>query len=73
MKAKAVSNFSEGERRYVDAVLGLVLYAIGAVLLALGFTWLLYSALPLLTYPGAEVLVGALTVGLSVALFKIRV
>lgn len=66
------SNFSEEERRYLDAVLGIVLYAIGAVLLALGFAWLLYTNLPSLTYSGAEVVVGALTVGISAVVFRGR-
>ncbi len=65
------TRLSDVDRRLTDVALGLVLYGVGIVLLALGFVWLLNQALPSLTWAGAEVVVGALAFGVSVAVFKV--
>lgn len=71
MAGKAV--LSEQEKKMVDSVLGLVLYAVGVVLLVLGFSAWLSVLLPSLQGYGAEIVVGAIALVLSVAVFKVRV
>jgi uncharacterized BrkB/YihY/UPF0761 family membrane protein len=69
----ATGALSESEKKMVDTVLGLVLYAVGVGLLAWGFLTWLYSALPSLNTYGADVVIGALILGISVAVFKVRI
>ena len=67
------SKLAESEKRTVDTVLALVLYAVGIVLVSWGFSWLLYQAVPKLTNAGADVVIGAIVLGISVSMFKLRV
>jgi hypothetical protein len=73
MKANSRVTLLESEKKMIDSVLGLVLYAVGVVLLALGFIYYLGQLLPRIGYPGAEIIIGAIVIGLSVAVFKARV
>lgn len=70
---KAKSTLMESEKKMIDSVLGLVLYAVGVVLLALGFVYFLATGLPRIGYAGAEVVIGAIVIGLSVAVFRARI
>ncbi|MCL4400453.1 MAG: hypothetical protein M1348_02765 [Candidatus Parvarchaeota archaeon] len=64
---------SEQEKKQVDTVLALVLYGVGTVLLVLGFSSWLAALLPLLQGYGAEIIVGAIALVLSVSVFKVRI
>ncbi len=68
--AKA-ARLSDADRKMADVVMGLVLFSVGVVLLALGFVWMLNHVLPSLTWAGAAVVIGALTFGVGVAVFKV--
>ncbi|MCL5009768.1 MAG: hypothetical protein M1433_02205 [Candidatus Parvarchaeota archaeon] len=73
MKANSKSTLLESEKRIIDSVLGLVLYTVGVVLLAIGFTYYLSLLLPRIGYAGSEIVIGAIVIGLSVAVFKSRI
>ncbi len=69
----AKGTLSDSEKKMLDSVMGLVLFAVAIGLLAWGFLTGLEAVLPALNTWGAEIVMGALVFGVSVAVFKIRV
>ena len=60
------------DKKLVDIVLGLVLYTVGVVMLALGFASVLYQLSPKIQYSGAEIIIGAVIFAIGMAAFRIR-
>ncbi|MDP8013015.1 MAG: hypothetical protein RAK22_02850 [Nanoarchaeota archaeon] len=70
---KAEHKFEVSEKKWVDTAYAVALLILGSVMLAWGFTQVLYKAVPSLPVYGSGIIIGAIVFFLGLYIYKYHV